>query len=38
MNHLDDENGKDIAVIGMGCRFPAAPNVEAFWKMLTENT
>ena len=25
-----------IAVIGMGCRFPEAPNVDAFWKLLYE--
>ncbi len=25
-----------IAVIGMACRFPGAPNIEAFWKLLCE--
>jgi amino acid adenylation domain-containing protein len=25
----------DIAIIGMACRFPGAPNIEAFWRNLT---
>lgn len=27
-----------IAIIGMGCRFPGAPGVEEFWKLLESNT
>ena len=26
----------DIAVIGMACRFPGAPDVDAFWRLLVE--
>ena len=26
----------DIAVIGMACRFPGAPDIEAFWQLLVE--
>ncbi|MGB3786995.1 MAG: AMP-binding protein, partial [Phormidesmis sp.] len=26
--------GEAIALIGMGCRFPGAPNIHAFWQML----
>ncbi|HEX3531337.1 MAG TPA: amino acid adenylation domain-containing protein, partial [Thermoanaerobaculia bacterium] len=25
----------DVAIIGMACRFPGAPNIEAFWRNLT---
>ncbi|MGB3311938.1 MAG: type I polyketide synthase [Nodosilinea sp.] len=25
-----------IAIVGMACRFPAAPNLRAFWRLLTE--
>src|ERR1700682_5108308 len=28
--------GEPMAIIGMACRFPRAPNVEAFWQMLRE--
>jgi len=27
---------RDIAVIGMGCRFPGAPNPDAFWRNLRD--
>ncbi|WP_419897674.1 SDR family NAD(P)-dependent oxidoreductase [Roseomonas sp. USHLN139] len=27
---------RDIAVIGLACRFPGAPDAEAFWQMLQE--
>ncbi|HHP7244181.1 MAG TPA: beta-ketoacyl synthase N-terminal-like domain-containing protein, partial [Elainellaceae cyanobacterium] len=27
-------NGSEIAIIGMSCRFPGAPNVETFWHNL----
>ncbi|WFB49457.1 non-ribosomal peptide synthetase/type I polyketide synthase [Vibrio coralliilyticus] len=33
-NHLYD-NCDPIAVIGMACRFPKAPNIDAFWHNLT---
>ena len=29
-------DGAEIAVIGMACRFPGAPNPEAFWSVLRE--
>jgi len=29
-----ERENEPIAVIGMGCRFPAAPNPEAFWQLL----
>lgn len=25
-----------IAIVGMACRFPAAPNLQAFWRLLTQ--
>src|SRR5262245_5100279 len=28
--------GLEIAVIGMSCRFPGAPNIESFWRLLEE--
>ena len=27
-------NGDEIAVIGMACRFPGAPDLEAYWRLL----
>ncbi|WP_293105756.1 beta-ketoacyl synthase N-terminal-like domain-containing protein [Moorena sp. SIOASIH] len=27
-------NQEPIAIIGMGCRFPGAKNLEAFWELL----
>jgi acyl transferase domain-containing protein/acyl carrier protein len=36
-SNLRAENGREpIAVIGLACRFPGAPNAEAFWKLLVE--
>ncbi|MBU8536763.1 SDR family NAD(P)-dependent oxidoreductase [Falsiroseomonas tokyonensis] len=29
-------NPRDIAVIGLSCRFPGAPNADAFWDLLRE--
>jgi len=29
------ENEFDIAIVGMSCRFPGAPNVDKFWQNLT---
>lgn len=28
--------GEAIAIVGMSCRFPGAPNPQAFWKLLAE--
>ncbi|ETR69421.1 MAG: hypothetical protein OMM_03945 [Candidatus Magnetoglobus multicellularis str. Araruama] len=34
---IEKETDSDlIAVIGMGCRFPKAPELESFWKLLRE--
>ncbi|HZH78028.1 MAG TPA: beta-ketoacyl synthase N-terminal-like domain-containing protein, partial [Archangium sp.] len=33
------QGGRDaepIAVVGLACRFPGAPNAEAFWRLLCE--
>ncbi|MBA5871017.1 MAG: polyketide synthase type I, partial [Nitrospira sp. CR2.1] len=30
----EQQDGLDIAVIGMACRFPGAPDVETFWRNL----
>lgn len=30
----DDDELDDIAIIGMACRFPGAPNIESFWNNL----
>ncbi|WP_084469846.1 aminotransferase class I/II-fold pyridoxal phosphate-dependent enzyme [Amycolatopsis benzoatilytica] len=30
------ENSQDIAVVGMGCRFPGARNVNEYWSLLSE--
>jgi acyl transferase domain-containing protein/NADPH:quinone reductase-like Zn-dependent oxidoreductase/NAD(P)-dependent dehydrogenase (short-subunit alcohol dehydrogenase family)/acyl carrier protein len=35
MSRTDDE---PIAIVGMACRFPSAPNPTAFWEMLCEGT
>ncbi len=29
-------NGEPIAIVGMACRFPGAPNLDAFWQLLVE--
>ena len=26
----------DIAVVGLGCRLPGAPDIDSFWRMLRE--
>ena len=31
-----DRSESDIAIIGISCRFPGAPNVEAFWQNLRD--
>ncbi|MCB0569468.1 MAG: amino acid adenylation domain-containing protein [Phaeodactylibacter sp.] len=30
------EKNHDIAIIGLSCRFPQAPNAEAFWQLIAE--
>ncbi|PSL48189.1 polyketide synthase PksJ [Chitinophaga niastensis] len=32
----DNSYDKDIAVIGMSCRFAGAPDLDAYWKLLSE--
>jgi phthiocerol/phenolphthiocerol synthesis type-I polyketide synthase E len=32
----DAGSGVDVAVVGMSCRFPGAPDVDAFWRVLEE--
>ncbi|WP_370934806.1 aminotransferase class I/II-fold pyridoxal phosphate-dependent enzyme [Amycolatopsis sp. cg13] len=32
----ESENSQDIAVVGMGCRFPGARNVNEYWDLLSE--
>jgi polyketide synthase PksN len=31
-----DTSSADIAVVGMSCRFPGAPNVDEYWRLLVE--
>ncbi|MGD8122883.1 aminotransferase class I/II-fold pyridoxal phosphate-dependent enzyme [Vibrio sp. TRT 2004] len=31
-----DNNTKDLAIIGIGCNFPGARNVDEFWKLLVD--
>jgi acyl transferase domain-containing protein len=34
---MPSENSREpIAIVGIGCRFPGAPNPQAFWKLLRE--
>jgi acyl transferase domain-containing protein len=33
---MQDVQQEPIAIIGVGCRFPGAENVQAFWKLLRE--
>ena len=33
-NRSDSQLGEPIAVVGMACRFPGAPDVAAFWRLL----
>ncbi len=35
-NAADDSSFAPIAIVGLGCRFPKAPNVSAYWRMLLE--
>ncbi|MGW0943108.1 amino acid adenylation domain-containing protein [Streptomyces sp. NPDC002623] len=36
LNEPAEDPGSDIAVIGMACRFPGAPDVETFWANLRD--
>ncbi len=36
LSAVRNKSREPIAVIGMGCRFPAAQNIEAFWEMLRQ--
>jgi acyl transferase domain-containing protein/acyl carrier protein len=33
---MDANHTEPIAIIGMGCRLPGAPDIRAFWRMLAE--
>ena len=35
---IDDENGNEIAIIAMACRFPGANTPEKFWQNLVNST
>ena len=35
-NRRSSEDGREIAIVGLGCRFPGAQNPEAFWRLLCE--
>lgn len=34
MARVNYSSNEPIAIIGLGCRFPGAPNADAFWKLL----
>ncbi|HXA52886.1 MAG TPA: type I polyketide synthase, partial [Candidatus Acidoferrum sp.] len=36
MDEMERARTEPIAVIGIGCRFPGAPNPDAFWKLLRD--
>jgi len=36
LDRIEGERAEPIAIIGMGCRFPGAPNPEAFWRLLED--
>ncbi|MCL6590822.1 MAG: KR domain-containing protein [Firmicutes bacterium] len=36
INHNRQNNGSDVAIIGMACRFPGAPNYQIFWDNLRQ--
>ena len=35
-NHGNGRSREPIAIVGMACRFPGAPNIGAFWRLLEE--
>ncbi|MDH6112527.1 acyl transferase domain-containing protein/aryl carrier-like protein [Kitasatospora sp. MAP12-15] len=37
MEPMAKDNENAVAIIGMGCRFPQAAGIDAYWKLLTEN-
>ena len=36
VRELEDEARVPVAVVGMSCRLPGAPSIDALWRMLTE--
>ena len=37
MERMAKDNENAVAIVGMGCRFPQAASVDAYWKLLTDN-
>lgn len=31
---MSTDKGEDIAIVGIGCRFPGADNIDEFWRVL----
>ena len=36
LESIERSRTEPIAVIGMGCRFPGAENIDEFWRMLSD--
>lgn len=38
VDELEQDRTPPVAVVGLGCRFPGAPDPEAFWRILCDGT